>query len=87
MALLTAAGEDSVHGVGRMCPNPDSDFEISSVIDGKPVRVCGGKSWNNSKAVDDVCSTYHALHILYFDISLEPGLEIGSIKGFVIGDS
>ncbi|CDI87101.1 NAD(+) ADP-ribosyltransferase, putative [Eimeria praecox] len=47
-------GEDSVHGVGRMCPNPDSDFEIPSIIDGKPVRVCGGKSWNNSKVVDEL---------------------------------
>ncbi|CDJ30209.1 NAD(+) ADP-ribosyltransferase, putative [Eimeria mitis] len=53
-AKCRSDGQDSVHGVGRMCPNPDSDFEIPSVIDGKPVRVCGGKSWNNSKAVDEL---------------------------------
>ncbi|CDJ49184.1 NAD(+) ADP-ribosyltransferase, putative [Eimeria brunetti] len=47
-------GQDSVHGVGRMCPNPDSDFEVPSAIDGKPVRVCGGKSWDNAKAVDEL---------------------------------
>ncbi|CDI81883.1 NAD(+) ADP-ribosyltransferase, putative [Eimeria acervulina] len=53
-AKCKSDGQDSVHGVGRMCPNPDSDFEIPSVIDGKPVRVCGGKSWNNTKAVEEL---------------------------------
>ncbi|OEH77071.1 hypothetical protein cyc_02504 [Cyclospora cayetanensis] len=51
-AKCKADGEDSVHGVGRMCPNPEADYEVPSVVDGKAVRVCGGKSWNNSKAVD-----------------------------------
>ncbi|XP_026191890.1 poly [ADP-ribose] polymerase 1 [Cyclospora cayetanensis] len=53
-AKCKADGEDSVHGVGRMCPNPEADYEVPSVVDGKAVRVCGGKSWNNSKAVDVV---------------------------------
>ncbi|CDJ64298.1 NAD(+) ADP-ribosyltransferase, putative [Eimeria necatrix] len=47
-------GQDSAQGIGRMCPNPKSDFEIPSVVDEKPVRVCGGKSWNNSKTIDQL---------------------------------
>ncbi|KAL8456141.1 hypothetical protein Emag_000026 [Eimeria magna] len=47
-------GHDSVFGVGRMCPNPEDDFEIPSTTDGAPVRVCAGKSWNNSKAVEEL---------------------------------
>ncbi|KAL8449911.1 hypothetical protein Emed_002874 [Eimeria media] len=47
-------GQDSVFGVGRMCPNPQDDFEVPSTIDGTPVRVCAGKSWNNSKAVEEL---------------------------------
>lgn len=54
LRLPSAAGQDSVYGVGRMCPNPNADFEVPSIVDGKPVRVCGGKSWNNSEAVEKV---------------------------------
>ncbi|KAL8429519.1 hypothetical protein Efla_007159 [Eimeria flavescens] len=50
-------GQNSVHGVGRMCPNPDNDLEVPSVIDGTPVRVCAGKSWNNTKAVEELKSS------------------------------